>query len=352
MTHDLLQRRRPGHAARLRRRHHQRATPAPTSTSSARPTPFFVWVSNFAPHRAKKRNERGRVRLPGAAGSAHVLTDVKLPALTEAVLQRDERLRPAAETHVAKVGRAEMQTSASPRASSASRPPTRASATRGHARRATASWTTTYIFFVSDNGYLLGEHRLSHKNFIFRESMAVPYAGPGAGRGRAHGLRVPGDPHRPGADHRRPGRGDPGAAGRRQSFAPLLRGEPLSLARHPADPDRQGSASHESWRIRGHAPTATPTGGHDRRLRAAVRPAPAPRRDPQRRAGPEVPTRSGRRCATGCERCRTAPAPSCGRNFGPVPPPSSPRARFRPATRCYRDSAPRRAREVSQTGRR
>jgi N-acetylglucosamine-6-sulfatase len=39
----------------------------------------------------------------------------------------------------------------------------------------------TWVFFVSDNGYLLGEHRLSHKQQPYEESAGIPYAvrGPG-----------------------------------------------------------------------------------------------------------------------------------------------------------------------------
>ncbi len=43
----------------------------------------------------------------------------------------------------------------------------------------------TYIVFASDNGYLLGEHRLARKNHLVRESLDVPIAvrGPGVKRG-------------------------------------------------------------------------------------------------------------------------------------------------------------------------
>ena len=43
----------------------------------------------------------------------------------------------------------------------------------------------TYVFFTSDNGYLLGEHRLRTKNFPYEESLQVPLLvrGPGLGAG-------------------------------------------------------------------------------------------------------------------------------------------------------------------------
>ena len=50
------------------------------------------------------------------------------------------------------------------------------------------SSTTTFVFFVSDNGFLLGEHRLIRKEQPYEESSGVPFVatGPGvAARARA-----------------------------------------------------------------------------------------------------------------------------------------------------------------------
>ncbi len=48
----------------------------------------------------------------------------------------------------------------------------------------------TWIFFVSDNGYLLGEHRLFHKEQPYEESTGVPYVvrGPGVAPGTSNRL--------------------------------------------------------------------------------------------------------------------------------------------------------------------
>lgn len=39
----------------------------------------------------------------------------------------------------------------------------------------------TFIFFTSDNGYLLGEHRLRNKNYPYEESLRVPFLARGPG---------------------------------------------------------------------------------------------------------------------------------------------------------------------------
>ena len=47
--------------------------------------------------------------------------------------------------------------------------------------RRTGQLRRTWIFFVSDNGYLLGEHRLLHKSQPYEEATGIPFAvrGPG-----------------------------------------------------------------------------------------------------------------------------------------------------------------------------
>ena len=47
--------------------------------------------------------------------------------------------------------------------------------------RGTGQLRRTWIFFVSDNGYLLGEHRLLHKSQPYEEAAGIPFAvrGPG-----------------------------------------------------------------------------------------------------------------------------------------------------------------------------
>ncbi len=121
---------------------------------------------------------------------------------------------------------------------------------------------STYIFFVSDNGYLLGEHRLSHKNYIYREAMEIPFA-----------VRVPGALERTVSDvpvtltDLAPTFADlAGATPERlvdgESFAALLRGEPFTWRDTQLIQTGKSGASHDAWRIRG-ARTARYTYGKD-----------------------------------------------------------------------------------------
>jgi arylsulfatase A-like enzyme len=47
------------------------------------------------------------------------------------------------------------------------------------ALRDTGELANTYIFFTSDNGYLLGEHRLTTKNHPYEQSLRIPLVGAG-----------------------------------------------------------------------------------------------------------------------------------------------------------------------------
>jgi len=53
------------------------------------------------------------------------------------------------------------------------------------ALRATDELSSTYLIFTSDNGYMLGEHRLQEKGWLYEESARVPLIirGPGVPRG-------------------------------------------------------------------------------------------------------------------------------------------------------------------------
>ena len=56
--------------------------------------------------------------------------------------------------------------------------------------RKTGQLKRTWVFLVSDNGYLLGEHRLFHKEQPYEESSGVPYVvrGPGVEPGTRSAL--------------------------------------------------------------------------------------------------------------------------------------------------------------------
>ena len=151
----------------------------------------------------------------------------------------------------------------------------------------------TYIFFTSDNGYHLGQHRLFEgKGEVYEEDIRVPLVvrGPGV-RGRRH-ARSPGGEHRLRADHHRAGEraGRPGdgravadAAVRRRRAA-RTSGGTTSWWRStaPADAARRAGfrPAHPTRDVR----------GVRRRLPGAVRPPhrPLPAAEPvrDRRPGP------------------------------------------------------------------
>jgi arylsulfatase A-like enzyme len=284
------------------------------------PTPFFVWVSNFAPHRAKKRPKRAEYAYP-APRFRHVLTDVKLPALKKRSFNEKNVSDQPAKTHVAKVSRAEMQTRFTTRIQSIQ------AADEGvrdlvDTLEANGELDSTYIFFVSDNGYLLGEHRLSHKNYIFRESMAIPYA-----------VRVPGALERTVSDvpvtltDLAPTFADlAGATPERlvdgQSFAALLRGEPLTWRDTQLIQTGKTRASHDGWRIRGartdrYTYGKDMTNGFEQLYDRLATPSEVLNvaQDPRYRAVRKA-MRTRMRALKDCA------GPSCSANFGPVPPPS------------------------------
>lgn len=96
-----------------------------------------------------------------------------------------------------------------------------------HTLKRTGEWSNTYIVFTTDNGYLLGEHGLIEKNYLFDEALRVPLLVrvPGA-RPTTSALPVTSVDIAPtiadltGVTPERVVDGE--------SFAPLLRGDPLT----------------------------------------------------------------------------------------------------------------------------
>jgi arylsulfatase A-like enzyme len=140
----------------------------------AGPQPFFVWISNFAPHRAKQRKgaEQYSYAAPRFQGT---LSDAKFPVPAKKSFNEADVSDQPRETHRAKWSVREM------RKRFISRIEAIQAADEDLKKLvdqldALGELDNTYIFFVSDNGYLLGEHRLDKKNWIFREAMAVPFS--------------------------------------------------------------------------------------------------------------------------------------------------------------------------------
>ncbi len=138
------------------------------------PDPFFLWVSYYAPHRAVRRPGWSSYAYP-APRFAGTLTDQVLPALSDPAF--NERRVGDQPTYVSKrrrVDPAEMQLRFTYRIEALQ------AADEGVQRivdalAASGDLDNTYVFFISDNGYLMGEHRLQQKNFIFDDCLRVPF---------------------------------------------------------------------------------------------------------------------------------------------------------------------------------
>ncbi len=214
----------------------------------AGPQPFFVWVSNFAPHRAKKRKA---AELSYAAPRfQHTLTRVKLPVTSKKSFNERNVSDQPKEARGPKLSPRAMQKRFTSRIQSLQA----ADEDLGKMVAqldALGELDNTYIFFVSDNGYLLGEHRLSHKNYIFRESMAIPFSvrTPSATSRVVSTMPVTVTdlaPTMAELAEATPQRRVDGV-----SFAPLLRETPMTWRDTQLIQTGREAPSFDSWRIRG-----------------------------------------------------------------------------------------------------
>ncbi len=200
-------------------------------TLAAQPEPFFLWVSHVAPHGATYLSEDETSATWGAAKPtaehSTVLGDVPSPALGKPsfnVVTPPPNPYPVLSSWP--LSRPDLQ------AYFTARIRTLQDVDDGLERlvaalRETGELDNTYIFFVSDNGHLLGEHRILAKNVLYREALEVPLLVrvPGASAGWTSDVPVtlvdlaPTIVELAGA-----------TAGRTidgQSFAPLLRRQPV-----------------------------------------------------------------------------------------------------------------------------
>jgi N-acetylglucosamine-6-sulfatase len=139
----------------------------------ASPEPFFLWVSDYAPHRAQG--------VPGWHDYAYpaprflgTLTDQVLPVLGKKSFNEKNVSDQPPYVRNPPLDAVEMQKMFTYRIEALQ------AADEGvknivEALAANGELDNTYIVFTSDNGYLLGEHRLEKKNFIFKEALEVPF---------------------------------------------------------------------------------------------------------------------------------------------------------------------------------
>ena len=216
-----------------------------------------------------------------------------------------------------------------------SSPSTKASRSSVATLRRTGQLRNTVIVFVSDNGWVQGEHRIPGDKFVpYEESIHVPLvlSGPGIPRGRTVDNQVAANvdltPDAPGA-RPRPGRPDArrpvAAALRRTTPAPPRTGR--SRSRHgqavrgrglPAGvgPGLQRPAvaavevrAVELRRPRALRPAPRPVRAAQPRRRAALRRDGGPARASARRAGPLPRSRVRDRARVGARGPPGAPAP-------------------------------------------
>ncbi len=153
--------------------------------------PFFIWASHVGPHQASgeyvRRHLHRRGFVPPIPAHRHErlfrhtpLPDRLLPSFNEAdVSDKPHALRRPHPRPVRTLVETFLQRIRSLQAID------EANARAVRALAATGELANTYVLFLSDNGYLLGEHRLQGKNFGFREDLRVPFLvrGPGVPEG-------------------------------------------------------------------------------------------------------------------------------------------------------------------------
>ncbi len=211
--------------------------------------PFFLWVSNYAPHRAQYREHWEEYAYP-APRHQRLFRDVRLPARDKRSFNEKRVSDQPAQSQRPKVDVQEMQTRFSTRIESLQ------AADEGvrdlvATLEATGELDSTYLFFVSDNGYLLGEHRLTHKNYIYREAMEIPFVvrtpqATGARRSRVPVTLTDLAPTIADLAGATPERVVDGV-----SFAPLLRGETTAWRDTQLIQTGRSAAARDSWKIRG-----------------------------------------------------------------------------------------------------
>ncbi len=151
--------------------------------------PFFIWASQVAPHGACVPSQELTCWAPPKPARRHALmfSDVIPPSMSDpSYNEADVSDKPRYIREKAPVGAANM------RDYFVSRIQSLQAVDDGVARavdtlRRTGELDNTLIVFTSDNGYLLGEHRLATKNVGYEQALQVPLLvrGPGIPRGVA-----------------------------------------------------------------------------------------------------------------------------------------------------------------------
>jgi N-acetylglucosamine-6-sulfatase len=147
--------------------------------------PFFLWTSFFAPHGEsipgdERWNPRPAPRHRGRYAHAHLSKDA-------AFNESDVRDKPSFVANAPRLGRAAVK-DLTWRHRSRQAALLSVDDAVGRLLRTlqqTGELGSTVVVFVSDNGFLMGEHRLAHKEQLYEEATRVPLimSGPGLPRG-------------------------------------------------------------------------------------------------------------------------------------------------------------------------
>jgi N-acetylglucosamine-6-sulfatase len=145
--------------------------------------PFFLWASHVAPH-ATRPAPKTWVAPPVAPRHAHALANIEAPpgasaALASPAVAAADLVGQRGRWGAGYLARYHRQRLRSLRAVD--------EAVAGSIRTLDrlGELADTFVFFASDNGYLLGEHGLVGKNVLYRQALEIPLLarGPGLPRG-------------------------------------------------------------------------------------------------------------------------------------------------------------------------
>jgi N-acetylglucosamine-6-sulfatase len=151
--------------------------------------PFFIWASQVAPH-ASPTGPHSWGPPHVAPRHAHVLGGVRAPSLREPDFDRPGAASAGLVGDAKKWTAPYIQHYFTQRIRSL-QALDEATARTIEALRDADELDNTYVFFTSDNGYLLGEHGLVGKNVLYEEDLRVPLLVRGPGVRRAATSRLP-----------------------------------------------------------------------------------------------------------------------------------------------------------------
>lgn len=153
---------------------------------SGRNRPFFIWASHVAPHLGCVYGNEKTCQLPPPSAKRHqgLFKGVDSPSFDDpAFNEADMRDKPAGVANNKRVSAAYINTLFRARIRALQAVDEGVRSTVRALRRA-GELDNTYVLFTTDNGYLLGEHRIAYKNVPYEQAIRFPLLmrGPGVPR--------------------------------------------------------------------------------------------------------------------------------------------------------------------------